>query len=51
MADEFSSKLPIPDLYGAPRGGEDSNLHWYKYGKDSKRKNETFQCYVLPIYL
>jgi hypothetical protein len=29
-ADEFSSKLPVTDLYGAPRRGADSNLHWYK---------------------
>ena len=29
-ADEFSSKLPGTDLYGAPRRGADSNLHWYK---------------------
>ena len=29
-ADEFSSKLPVTDLYGAPLLGADSNLHWYK---------------------
>ena len=29
-ADEFSSKLPVTDLYGAPLRGTDSNLHWYK---------------------
>jgi hypothetical protein len=28
--DEFSSKLPVTELYGAPRRGADSNLHWYK---------------------
>uniref|UniRef100_A0A6C0BX25 Uncharacterized protein n=1 Tax=viral metagenome TaxID=1070528 RepID=A0A6C0BX25_9ZZZZ len=30
-ADEFSSKLPVTDLYGAPLRGADSNLHWYKF--------------------
>jgi len=34
-ADEFSSKLPVTDLYGAPLRGTDSNLHWYK----NKNKN------------
>ncbi len=29
-ADEFSSKIPGTDLYGAPRRGADSNIHWYK---------------------
>jgi ubiquinone/menaquinone biosynthesis C-methylase UbiE len=29
-ADEFSSKLPVTDLYGAPHRGANSNLHWYK---------------------
>ena len=29
-ADEFSSKLPVTYLYGAPTRGADSNLHWYK---------------------
>ena len=28
-ADEFSSKLPVTDLYGAPHRGPDSNLHWH----------------------
>ena len=29
-ADEFSPKLPVTELYGAPRRVGDSNLHWYK---------------------
>jgi len=30
-ADEFSSKLPVTDLYVAPRRGANSNLRWYKW--------------------
>ncbi len=29
-ADEFSTKLPVTDLNGAPHRGAVSNLHWYK---------------------
>lgn len=38
-ADEFSSKLPVLDLYGAPRRGADSNLHWYKIVSEWIEKN------------
>ena len=41
-ADEFSSKLPVTDLYGAPRRGADSNLHGYKkpiHNKKNSKKN------------
>jgi hypothetical protein len=32
-ADEFSSKLPVTHLYGAPHSGANSNLRWYKKNK------------------
>jgi len=32
-ADEFSSKLPVTDFYGAPNRGANSNLRWYKMGQ------------------
>ena len=35
-ADEFSSKLPVTDLYEAPRRGADSNFHWYKITHNEK---------------
>jgi hypothetical protein len=39
-ADEFSSKLPVTDLYGAPLRGADSNLHWYKKKENNKKSNK-----------
>ena len=37
---EFSSKLPVTDLYGAPHMGVDSNLHWYKPTTHITRNNQ-----------
>ena len=37
---EFSSKLPVTDLYGAPHRGADSNLHWYKPTTHIARNNQ-----------
>jgi hypothetical protein len=38
--DEFSTKLPVTDLNGAPRRGADSNLHWYKINGGDGNNNE-----------
>jgi len=38
--DEFSSKLPVTDLYGAPLRGVDSNLHLYKNVNKKTRKGK-----------
>ena len=37
---EFSSKLPVTDLYGAPHRGADSNLHWYKPTTHISKNNQ-----------
>ena len=55
-ADEFSSKLPGTDLYGAPSRGADSNLHWYKaYSKNeiisTNKILENFQIEREPFSL
>ena len=41
--DEYSTKLPVTDLYGAPLWGADSNLHWYKMKGFEKKSRDEFQ--------
>jgi GR25 family glycosyltransferase involved in LPS biosynthesis len=52
-ADEFSSKLPVTDLYGAPLWGTGSNLHWYNtttndVDKISKEVVNPYICKMKP---
>ena len=52
-ADEFSSKLPVTDLYGAPRRGAVSNLHWnksYRNTEYEKINTEGFTSSLSKIY-
>ena len=42
IADEFSSKLPVTDLHGAPLRGADSNPHRYKYLNIDTRFSDDF---------
>jgi hypothetical protein len=48
-ADEFSTKLPVTDLYGDPLWGADSNLHWYN--KQFVNYNPQTSKYLPPGYI